>query len=560
MAEPKQLEKPIRPSPLAATIISQASITYLQRGDLRLMAGILAEGACQLTGAGATALFDIDQDNRPQLLACHPEDAPLADDSAWPEFDKSLLAGPGPLLSCSRLQAQSSDLFVIPLRTAGHPTAMFILADPPEEFDPAGQAEFCHFSTCVAQLLQGVRDQLAHLQTRDERRQAQKMEALGHLAAGIAHDFNNLLTIINGYTSLLIQEADLQGPTREHIDTILDAGERATDLSRQLLAFSRRQVLTPEPLLLNTQIEKSTLLLSRVIGEDIVIRHELAPDLPMTRADPGQLEQILMNLAINARDAMPEGGEILIRTGQRSFDADFLQQHKGSLPGDYTWVAVADSGAGMSPQVQARIFQPFFTTKRQGKGTGLGLATVYGIVKQSGGYICVDSAPNQGSCFTVYLPQTTGEPLRRKAGRPRSRRSLNHLTILIVEDDAKVLEFAARVLRLHGCTVLAAKDPGLAQELFQQHRDQVGLLLTDMVMPNLSGPLLARTLRRQSPGLPVLYCSGYGRVTFRQDFTCGEPGFFLAKPFAQEELLDAVEQCLDGALATPLPAAEELPG
>jgi PAS domain S-box-containing protein len=376
-------------------------------------------------------------------------------------------------------------------------------------------------------------------------RTAQKMEAIGRLSGGIAHDFNNLLGVIIGFGDVLKRKLGPDSPLLEHAEEIVKAGRRAAALTRQLLAFSRQQVLTPRVVNLNTLVTDMGKMLPRLIGEDISVSVNLASDLGQVKADPGQIEQVIMNLAVNARDAMPQGGRLEIVTANVELDLAFTRQHPGSKPGQYVMLSVSDTGIGMDPETQAHIFEPFFTTKEHGKGTGLGLATVYGIVKQSGGYILVESALGKGATFKFYLPRVY-ESLAAEEPAPASRPALSGTeTILLVEDSDPLRKLAESFLVSHGFHVLVAEDGEKALAAVQRHAARIDLLLTDVVMPGINGRVLAERLSARQPGLRVLYMSGYS-----DSFIAGhgvlEPGTHLIhKPFEEEALVRAVRALLD---------------
>jgi len=375
-------------------------------------------------------------------------------------------------------------------------------------------------------------------------RQAQKMEAVGQLAGGIAHDFNNLLTAILGNTQLLLRELPPGDEKRQDVEEIRKASERAASLTRQLLAYSRRQMLQPETLDLNVVVADMERMLRRLIGEHIALVTVLAPDLGPVRADPNQIEQVLVNLAVNARDAMPDGGKLTIETANVELDEAFTQRHLGSVTGSFAMISVTDTGVGMDASVRAHLFEPFFTTKEVGKGTGLGLATVYGIVKQSDGYIAVDSAPGRGANFKIYLPriqpaQATTPP----ATKDRPERGTE--TILVVEDEAAVLTLIRRALEAHGYVVLAAANPADAMRVVERHGGTIQLLLTDVVMPGLSGRELADRLSARSPELRVLYMSGYPGDAVVQRGSLPIGSAFVQKPFSPDGLARKVRDILD---------------
>jgi PAS domain S-box-containing protein len=377
-------------------------------------------------------------------------------------------------------------------------------------------------------------------------RQAQKMEAVGQLAGGIAHDFNNLLTAILGNTQLLLRDLPPGDAMRGDVEEIRKASERAASLTRQLLAYSRRQMLQPEVLDLNVVVAEMEKMLRRLIGEHIALVTVLSPDLGAVRADPNQIEQVLVNLAVNAQDAMANvgGGKLTIETANVDLDDAFAQAHLGSVPGPYAMIVVSDTGCGMDATVRAHLFEPFFTTKEVGKGTGLGLATVYGIVKQSDGYISVHSEPGRGSNFKIYLPRIAAPagpaPAPAKSGPGRGTE-----TILVVEDEPAVLALSRRALEAQGYVVLAASDPSAAMRLVELHGGTIHLLLTDVVMPGLSGRVLADRLAARRPGIRVLYMSGYPGDAVVQHGELPPGSAFLQKPFSPDALARKVRDVLD---------------
>ncbi len=375
-------------------------------------------------------------------------------------------------------------------------------------------------------------------------RQSQKMEAVGRLAGGVAHDFNNLLTVINGCSELALDNLGPHDPTRELLDDIRKAGERAATLTRQLLAFSRKQVLLPQVVNLNTLLSELHKLLKRLIGEDVDLSLVLDPELGLARVDPGQFEQAIINLVVNARDAMPNGGRMTIHNQNAELDEHYARHRPEMKPGSYVLVAVRDSGTGMDEATKARIFEPFFTTKESGKGTGLGLAMVYGFVKQSGGHIEVTSQPGLGTTFTIYLPRAydTTPSLPATSGLTVPKGSE---TVLLVEDEAAVRGLSKIVLQANGYTVLEAEDGHEALQIARQHRDPIHLLVTDVVMPRVNGRRLADLLLQTRPDLRILFMSGYtDEAEIRQGAL--EPGVaFLQKPFSPMTLARKVREVLD---------------
>src|SRR3989442_1702908 len=375
-------------------------------------------------------------------------------------------------------------------------------------------------------------------------RQAQKMEAVGQLAGGIAHDFNNLLTAILGNTQLLLRDLPPGDAKRGDVEEIRKASERAASLTRQLLAYSRRQMLQPEVLDLNGVVAEMDRMLRRLIGEHIALVTVLAPELGRVRADPNQLEQVIVNLAVNARDAMPDGGKLTIETANVELDATYAQAHLGSVPGSYAMVAVTDTGVGMDATVRAHLFEPFFTTKEVGKGTGLGLATVYGIVKQSDGYISVYSEVGRGTSFKIYLPRIdTPAPIQASPAKDRPDRGTE--TILVVDDEPAVLSLSRRALDAQGYVVLTASDASDAMRVVERHGGTIHLLLTDVVMPGLSGRELADRLATRRPGIRVLYMSGYPGDAVVQPGPLPHGSAFLQKPFSPDGLARKVRDVLD---------------
>jgi len=391
-------------------------------------------------------------------------------------------------------------------------------------------------------------------ETERQLRHAQKMEAVGQLAAGIAHDFNNILTVIHGYCELLLFEIPETDPSRHGVEEIRSAGQSAATLTRQLLAFSRKQVQQLEVLQLREVVTDLGSMLRRLIGESIelVIRPEAG--LHPVRADRGQMEQVITNLVVNARDAMPNGGRLTLELANATIDDAFVREHSGARPGSYVRLAIRDTGVGMDEAVQHSVFDPFFTTKDPGKGTGLGLSTVFGIVKQSGGYITLDSAPGEGACFTIYLPETDQPVIARDTGKRKGGHTRGAETILLVEDARAVRQVAARLLRRQGYTVLDTGEPVRAMEIAARHEGEIDLLLTDVVMPRITGPELAARVAESRPRTRVLYMSGYvGDATIES--VCYEPGVpLLEKPFTPDALLSHVRKALEGPPA-PLPAA-----
>ena len=399
----------------------------------------------------------------------------------------------------------------------------------------------------VAGALARVRLDEKRRQLEKQYHQAQKMEAVGLLAAGIAHDFNNLLTAINGFAELMQRQLSPTHPHQKYISNILQSGHRAADLVRQLLAFSRKQIIKPKVLDLNNNVSNMEKMLRRIIGEDIELKTNLAPDLWPVKVDPAQVEQIIVNLAVNARDVMPEGGQLTIETANLTLDNGHATRYLELAPGEYVLLTVSDTGWGMTEETKSHIFEPFFTTKEMGKGTGLGLATVFGIVKQSEGDIQVESAPGQGTTFRIYLPRVA-EII------PISTETFNDEvlpkgteTILLVEDEDAVRKLATNVLRQQGYSVLEAANGLEALQLVQSHSQtpEIRLLITDIVMPKMGGRVLADHLEKIFPDLKVIFISGYTDDAITKQSTLRQNATFLQKPFSPSTLVHRARQMLD---------------
>lgn len=378
----------------------------------------------------------------------------------------------------------------------------------------------------------------------EQLRQSQKIEAIGRLAGGIAHDFNNVLTAILGYSQILLSDMEAGDPRREDMQEIERAAERAASLTRQLLAFSRNQVLQPQILNLNGLVGNLDNFLRRLIGEDIDLRTRLAPDLWLVSADAGQIEQVVMNLAVNSRDAMPSGGKLTIETSNVVLDQDYARHHIAVVPGDYVMVAVSDTGIGMDEVTKGRLFEPFFTTKGPGQGTGLGLSTVYGIVKQSGGNIWVYSEPGRGSTFKIYFPRASGAEVE-PGGKVAPTTTRGSETVLLTEDEDGVRQLASKVLRAQGYQVLEASSGREAITVAEAFSGKIHLLLTDVVMPEFSGSELAKRIGVVRPGIRVLYMSGYTDEAIIHHGVLTANIAYLQKPFTPEVLARKVREVLE---------------
>jgi PAS domain S-box-containing protein len=375
--------------------------------------------------------------------------------------------------------------------------------------------------------------------------QAQKMEAVGRLAGGVAHDFNNLLTVINSNSQLALMELRECDPLREKFESIQKAGEKAANLTRQLLAFSRHQVVEMKVIDLNITLQDLEKMLRRVIGEDIELTFLLDKNLGRLKVDPGQIEQAILNLIVNARDAMPSVGKIIVETCNVDLGKEYTLKHMGINPGRYVMLSISDTGAGIKPEIRERIFEPFFTTKEKGKGTGLGLSTVYGVVKQSGGNVWVYSEPGQGTTFKIYLPRVD-EPLEEPGKKVTpGKLPRGHETILVVEDEEEVRKLAVGILGKYGYRVLQASHGGDAFLLCEQCKEPIHLLLSDVVMPGMSGPDFARRLKYFYPEIKVLFMSGYTDNALSKNGLLDEEVFFLQKPFSVEKLTGKVREVLD---------------
>lgn len=376
--------------------------------------------------------------------------------------------------------------------------------------------------------------------------QAQKMEAVGRLAGGVAHDFNNMLGAILGHAELAMGKAAGNDALREDLEEIISAANRSADITRQLLTFARKQIIQPKVLDLNRTVEEMLKMLRRVIGEDIELTWLPGRKLWPVKIDPSQVDQILVNLCVNARDAIAGVGKLTIETDMASFDEAWCAGHPGFVPGDFVRLAVSDDGQGMDPETMEKLFEPFFTTKGLGKGTGLGLATVYGIVKQNQGMIDVRSEPDQGTIFYIYLPAYKDEKMQVASGEmaaPQLPRGSE--TVLLVEDEAVILKMTTLMLEMLGYTVLTADAPGKALDLARGYAGGIHLLLTDVIMPTMDGQELARQMRDLSPDIKCIFMSGYMEDIMSQRGVLKEGVQFLAKPFSLQSIAEKVRQTLD---------------
>jgi PAS domain S-box-containing protein len=375
--------------------------------------------------------------------------------------------------------------------------------------------------------------------------QSQKMEAIGVLAGGVAHDFNNLLNVINGYSELILEGLNPEDPVRRDLEQIRGAGQHAASLTSQLLTFSRKQILQPEILYLNDVITRMSSMLRRVIGEDIEIITVTQPDLGLVNADPGQIQQIVMNLAVNARDAMPKGGKLTIETANVDCDEDYVRRHSALKAGPYVMLAITDNGIGMDDATKAHLFEPFFTTKGKDRGTGLGLSTIYGIVKQSNGFIWVYSEPGEGTTFKIYFPRVESEMAATEIQSKSKSESRGFETVLVVEDDGSVRALTRRVLEDRGYIVLDAADGRQALDIAEQHTGEIHLLLTDVVMPGMTGKDLVSRLQSRRPKMKALYASGYTDNAIVHHGILDPGVAFLQKPFTAKALTNKVREVID---------------
>jgi len=394
-------------------------------------------------------------------------------------------------------------------------------------------------------MLSLFRDVTAQRQLEEQLRQSQKMEAIGQLAGGVAHDFNNILTVIQGHASLLMG-GHLGESAGRSAEQIVQAAERAAGLTRQLLTFSRRQLIQPKQLDVNKVVGNMTNMLGRLLGEDVALQLNYCQSPPMVEADAGMLEQVLLNLAVNARDAMPKGGQLAIRIALADLRDDNHRVPSEARTGRFVCVSVADTGTGISPENLRRIFEPFFTTKEIGKGTGLGLATAYGIVNQHHGWIEVESQVGKGATFRIFLPYTGTGPAEVEKPTTRITVRGGNETILLVEDEAPVCELVSRVLSRYGYQVLPAGNAIEALEVWREHKAEIALLLTDLVMPHhMNGRELAEKLWAEQPGLKVIFTSGYSADIVGKDFKLEREVNFLQKPYQLQALAATVRRCLD---------------
>ena len=462
------------------------------------------------------------------------------------------------------LKRRNLDLpFVIVSGTIGEETAAIAMKSGAHDFLTKGKLN--RLGAAVERELRDAEDRRQHKKaeealrrSEEQLRQSQKVEAIGRLAGGIAHDFNNLLTIINGYTELLLARLPSQDRTSRDINEIRKAGMRAASLTRQLLAFSRKQILEPKILDMNAIVVELEKMLQRLIGEDVRLTIAQAPGLRRIKADPGQVEQVIMNLVVNARDAMPQGGNLTLETSNVDLDEAYAARHVGVRPGAYVMLAVSDTGCGIDKESMTHIFEPFYTTKGPGKGTGLGLSTVYGIVKQSGGNVWAYSEPGRGTTFKIYLPQAEGTVDRQPRDGQRAGIARGSETLLLVEDQKELRELVREMLEMNGYTVVAAGDGLEALEICQRHEGRIDLMLSDVVMPQMGGRELAQRLATLRPEMKVLYMSGYTSNAIVHHGILDPGTVLLQKPFTPDGLARKVREVLDGDQQTGVEAGPTL--
>ncbi|GAB4253515.1 response regulator [Deferrisoma sp.] len=437
----------------------------------------------------------------------------------------------------------------VPLVHGGELVGNLLLVNKDE---PYGEEEVAlveriaaHVAPILRARLQRDREQREKEAIREQFYRAQRLESIGRLAGGVAHDFNNMLNVILGYGELIVEKLPPDDPLRPKVEAMVEAGWRAAKLTRQLLAFSRKQTLQPRVVDLNELVQEFEKMLRRLIGEDIVLDLDLRSDIGRVRVDPGQMEQVILNLAVNARDAMPDGGRLHIATAEADLDEAYAATHPGVEPGRYVLLSVSDTGCGMDEETLGHIFEPFFTTKEEGKGTGLGLATVYGIVKQSGGHIWVYSEPGRGTTFKIYLPRAEAEARPDARARPAAPPEGGRGRILVVEDEPAIRELLGTMLTQLGYDVTLAANGGEALLLVEEKGLRPDLVLTDVVMPHMSGKELVERLRQNRPDLRALFMSGYTGAALPPG-VLGEGVPFLPKPFTLRGLADAVRNALSG--------------
>ncbi len=554
--------------------INNANLNFMAHGNLRQMSEIILETCMTITSSSLAILCEMLPNGNAGILALSMTsiDPVVGFQEIQYEFlrhghyeiplHESLLMAPSTenrvivvnspdenhwhACTCRICSATVSTFAGFPLKIGSSVIGMIGLANSEKGYSHNDITDLEAFSHSCALAISAARAETIRKSTLDQLRQSQKMEAIGQLAGGISHDFNNLLTVITGYSTLALQKAGPDHPAAQDIAQVINAGERATSLIRQLLAFGRRQILDPQPINVNIFIASIHKILCRLIGENISLTTQLSPEISLVLADQSQIEQIIMNLVINARDAMERGGTITVGTTNQTIDSTFVRNNRGAIEGDYVVISVRDTGMGMSEETIARIFEPFFTTKAE-SGTGLGLATVYGIVKQNNGYIRVLSQIGIGTEFKVYIPQL----LKIQQEHATNNQVVNTLKpvrgeglILVVEDEPTVLDLAAVSLRSHGYDVLTARSPQDALRIFDRTGEKISLVLTDIMMPDMSGPEMTRIMRLKHPDIKLLFMSGYSEEKIDALDFPNEKIHFMTKPFGPADLAKVVHECL----------------
>lgn len=559
--------------------INIANVHFIENGSLSKMAGIILETCMASTNSPFGIILELLPNGNAVALALLTTSVePATDASGYRDIQYEILRHGSyevplhnslfmaPIIEKSSIVVNSSEdnhwkscscrlcsptvssFAGFPLKVGSSVIGMIGLANCESGYSDNDIADLDIFTHPCSLAISSARAETIRKATQEQLKQSQKMEAIGQLAGGIAHDFNNLLTVMNGYSTLAIQKIGDDNPARKDLEQVLNAGERATTLIRQLLGFGRRQVLDPKPVQVNTFISGLHKILSRLIGENIILTTNLANDVGQALADPSQIEQIIMNLVINARDAMERGGRITIETANAYLDSNFVFLNRGASEGPYVMISVRDTGMGMSEEVISRIFEPFFTTKKD-SGTGLGLATVYGIVKQSNGYIQVLSELGLGSEFRVYLPRVIQEHPESESNTESKDTVIPFETegmILVVEDEQTVLDFTAAALRSNGYDVLTATGPIEALKYFDQYGKKIELILSDVMMPDISGPEMAMIMLEKNPNLKIVFMTGYADVKFSVTGINEESLYVIIKPFSTYELSRMVHDCLRG--------------
>jgi len=576
VTERKRSEEAEVHSRMVAEAIAKASLAFIETANVGTMAQIIVEQACRITGSAFGVVIEADAERRARILAVSAmtwdtmQGQSLYDEARREIDAQGFYAMPsGDSLIFKPLQEGLSVLTNDPLHypdwagsmPEGHPpiqsflgvplkigddsVGMIALANRPGGFTEQQLKETETFANTAVLALRMARSEQERIQMEERLRQSQKMEAVGQLAGGVAHDFNNLLLAILGYTELAIERLEPSSGVHEELEQVRTAAEKAASLIRQLLAFSRRQMLEPVNLDLNEVIANLVKMIQRIIGEHIMLDIVPGHRLDTIRADCVQIEQVLMNLCVNARDAMPNGGRIIIETENVLLDEVFCRRHDGSQPGPHVLVSVTDTGSGMDEATRGRIFEPFFSTKEVGKGSGLGLATVYGIVKQHDGYIDVDSERGKGTTFRIFLPAIEKAP-ELAEDQVTGPGPGGTETILVAEDEAIVRNLAVRILKKAGYTVLCAADGREAIQVFEAHSDRIALVLLDLVMPERSGTEVYERIREIKPDIAVLVSSGYSASSIHAESLLKEGLQMISKPYAPRALLRTIRDLLDG--------------